>query len=50
MNKINLELSVPLKAVETTDAYMLVIRDAEDKYHFFKKDGSYDGYDRKPKG
>ena len=49
MNKIKLELSLPLTAVETTDAYMLVIRDAEDVYHFFKKDGTYDGYDKKVK-
>ena len=47
MEKAIIEVSVPIKAVETTDAYMLVIRDAEDKYHFFKKDGTYDGYDHK---
>ena len=45
MEKIKIELSMPLIEVETTDDYMLVIRDANDTYHFFKKDGTYDGND-----
>jgi len=49
MDKINIELNLPLKAAEETENYMLVIRDAKDKYYFFKKDGTYDGYDCKGK-
>jgi len=44
--KLHLEINMPIKAVETTEDYMLVIKDALDVYHFFKKDGTYDGYDK----
>lgn len=41
-----LNISTPIKAIETdTENYMLIIRDAKDKYIFFKKNGEYDGYD-----
>lgn len=44
--KINLEISTPIKAVEAnTENYLLIIRDAKDTYHFFLKNGKYDGID-----
>lgn len=43
--KINLELHTPI-TVEKSENYLLVIKDAEDVHHYFKQDGSYDGYDR----
>ena len=49
MEEITIKINTPLKAVEETENYMLIIKDAKDVFHFFKKDGTYDGYDKKYK-
>ncbi len=42
--KLTLELSMPIKVDEYNgEQYLLVIRDANDVYQYFNKDGSYDG-------
>lgn len=43
MEKINLELHLPIK-VQESENYLLVIRDAKDVCHYFLKNGTYDGY------
>ena len=38
-------LNEPVKALES-DQYLIVLQDADDIRHFWKKDGTYDGYDK----
>lgn len=35
---------IPPIKVMPSDYYMLVIKDADEIYHFFDNDGNYDGY------
>lgn len=44
-NIVELKLKEPVK-IEPTDEYSFVLIDADNVHHFFKEDGSYDGYDR----
>ena len=45
--KLILELSMPIEVEQYNgENYLLIIKDADEMCHFFKKDGSYDGYDR----
>ena len=42
---VNIEITTPIKKIETTEYYKLVIVDANNKYIFFDKNGEYDGWD-----
>ncbi|GAG48764.1 unnamed protein product [marine sediment metagenome] len=43
MTKI--EFAEPIE-VKSSENYLLIIRDANDVYHYWLPDGTYDGYDR----
>ena len=47
MTKI--EFKEPIE-VMPSENYLLIIRDAEDSYHYWLPDGTYDGYDKICKG
>ena len=46
MESINIK--PPIK-IEPTTNYMLVLKDADNIFHYFNKDGSYDGHSSDPK-
>ena len=41
----SIEFKEPIE-VMPSENYLLVIRDANDVYHYWLKDGTYDGYDK----
>jgi hypothetical protein len=42
-----LQVKSPIKIeIDDLGNYAFVIHDSDDVYHFFLKDGTYDGYDR----
>lgn len=42
---MKIDLKEPIE-VKPSESYLLIIRDANDVYHYWLPDGSYDGSDR----